>query len=243
MSTPRIVVLMGVYNEEQYLRETIPAVLAQTMPDFLLFILDNGSTDESWNILCDLAARDARITLLRSPRNLPCPEAMNLGTHAAMAFWPDCQWFVGEGADDMMDADYLQAILETAAKHPRANCIFSPARYINRPGTYTYPDYDPTRTHEKLFVPGWRAFTRELWNAVGPENTDIGPGSDWEWICRASVKGMLRPHQLHRSYNALRVRTDRKAQSDMGNWNQLHARMCQLMKKPVPRWAREAVVG
>lgn len=240
MISPQIVVGMGCFNEAQYLEETIPAVLAQTMRDFRLFILDNGSTDDSWTILQRFERTDARITLVRSPHNLSCPVAANFGFGFCMDMWRDCRWFMGQGADDVMDPDYLAAILDAAAAHPKANVIFSPVRFIGHPekGQWTYPPYDPKRVHEKLMVPGWRAFTRELWHAVGPEWTGMNQGSDWEWVCRAAVKGVLAPYQLARAYNTVRVREDRKSQSDLGDWPTLHARMCEMMYQPVPGWAK-----
>ena len=219
---PRMVVLCGAYNEERHLWETIPAILGQTMPDFGLLLFDNGSTDGTWSLFQDFDI-DARITLMRSPRNLRCPDAMNLGMHAALQFWPDCEWFVTAGADDLMDADYLETILASADAHPDVNLIFSPMRFIDHPerGVWTYPKYDAKRAHEALMVPGWRAFTRELWQTVGPENTDIagnGAGSDWEWICRASATGMLRPYQLPEPKLSLRVRErGRTTLSDTGD--------------------------
>lgn len=212
MSSPRIVVLCGAYNEERHLHETIPAILNQTMPDFRVYLVDNGSTDGSWLAMKELTQCDARVTLLRSPRNLPPPDAMNLGVHAAMQFWPDTKWFVGAGADDIMDADYLETILASAEANPCVNLIFSPMRFIDHPekGIWRYPPYDAAHVHEKLMVPGWRAFTRELWQTVGPENVAIGPGSDWEWICRAGVMGALKPYQLPEPKLSLRIRDGHK---------------------------------
>lgn len=216
----RIVVGMSVWNEERYLRDTIPAILAQTMPDFQLFILDNGSTDGSWRMLRDLQAYDgpqSRINLVRSPRNLRAPEAANLGFHAMMEFWPDCRWFMGQGADDIMDPDYLEAILAAADANPGVNCIFSPAKFIGQSNVWRYPPYDAARAHENLYVPGWRAITRELWNTVGPEYTGINEGSDWEWIARASRMRALVPYQLDTPKLARRIRTERKSSSDLAD--------------------------
>ena len=245
-ATPRIVVCMGVYNEAQYLGETIPAVRNQTMSDFQLFILDNGSTDTSWRILNDYAALDRRITLLRSPINLRCPDATNLGYHAAMQFWPDCKWFIGAGADDVMEPDYLESILGAADANPSANCIFSCMRFMN-PGrtVWRYPKYDAAHVHENLYVPGWRAFTRELWEQNGPENTKIagnGAGADWEWIARAGMRGLLRPYQLPEPKLNLRIRGDgRVTQSDAADKPALLAHM-RAMVADYKREAMERVV-
>lgn len=241
MSSPRIVVGMGCWNEAPHLRQTLWAVLSQSMPDFRIFILDNGSTDESTELLRWAHAEDDRITLVRSEHNMRCPDAANFGYGVCMTLWPECRWFVGAGADDLMDRDYLAAILEAAEARPEVNCIFSPMRFIAHPekGVYTYPPYDPRKVHQVLMVPGWRAFTRDLWEQVGPEYTGINQGSDWEWVCRASVKGVLKPYQLPRPYLSLRVREgDRKSQSDLGDWSTLHARMCEMMYERVPQWAQ-----
>jgi glycosyltransferase involved in cell wall biosynthesis len=225
---------MGVFNEEQYLNETLPAVLAQAMPDFRLVILDNGSTDGSWEILRRFANADDRITLERSPVNLIPAIAANYGWGFCMKTWPACRWFVGAGADDIMDPDYLETILAVADAAPDVNCIFSPMRFIGHPekGTWTYPRYNAKRAHEQLMVPGWRAFTRELWEAVGPENTRLGPGSDWEWIARAAKLGVLAPHQLSRSYVSLRVREGgRVTQSDQGDRPALLRHMREMVSR------------
>ncbi|MBI4596952.1 MAG: glycosyltransferase [Candidatus Omnitrophica bacterium] len=75
--TPRVTVLMTVYNGVPYLREAIDSVLAQTFRDFELLIIDDASTDQS-------AARiesfgDPRIRLIRNPRNLGQTPSLNLG--------------------------------------------------------------------------------------------------------------------------------------------------------------------
>jgi glycosyltransferase involved in cell wall biosynthesis len=234
--SPRIVIGCGVYNDAQYLHETIPAMLAQTMPDFGLLLFDNGSTDDTWAILQSYAYFDPRIRLLRSATNLRCPDSANLGWGAALDWWPDCQWFVGAGADDVMDADYLEAILAAADANPDANCIFSPMRFIGHPdrGVWRYPPYDAARTHQKLMVPGWRAFTRTLWLALGGEYTGLNEGSDWEWVCRAAVCGVLRPFQLENPHVSLRVRADRKSQSELADRGALLTRMNALMMQGVP---------
>jgi glycosyltransferase involved in cell wall biosynthesis len=221
---------MGCYNDAQYLHESIPSVLAQTEPNIGLLLLDNGSTDESYNILRDYYRKDHRIRLVRSNKNLSSPEATNFGWNYAMELWPLCRWFLGMGSDDIIDEDYVEAILHVANMKPEVNCIFSPARFIDHPekDTYVYPPYVAHESHLRLMVPGWRAFTKGLWKALGGEWTEIGRGSDWEWIVRASVKGLLRPHQMQRSYLAMRIRTERTSESDLVDKQALQRRLNYL---------------
>lgn len=238
--TPRIVIGMSVYNEDQYLHETIPAVLNQTETDFRLLILDNGSTDRSAAILQSFAAFDERIALLHSPTNLDPPFVGNLVFGEAIKRWPDCRWFMGAGADDLMDEDYVAAILAAAEMHPDANCIYSPRRWIGHAemGERRYPEYNPDTVHEQVQIPGWRAFTRELWDALGGEDERIRIGADWDWAVRASALGIFRPLQLDRAYLSIRIRgPGRKSQSEEVDWRSLYRHLCRVNGKPIASWA------
>jgi glycosyltransferase involved in cell wall biosynthesis len=62
---PTVSVLMSVYNGEQYLAAALDSILGQTFPDFELIVIDDGSSDRSFAILHDYAARDRRIRLTR----------------------------------------------------------------------------------------------------------------------------------------------------------------------------------
>jgi glycosyltransferase involved in cell wall biosynthesis len=227
VSPPRIVVLMGAYNEERYLDETIAAVLAQTMPNFALVMLNNGSTDDTAAVMQRYERADPRIAYLGAPANLWPPVATNVGLTLAMGAWPLTRWFLMHGADDLMEPDYLEAILGAADAHPDANCVFSPWQWIDHPekGVKFFP-YDPATMHTVHQIPAWKAITRELWEQVGPEDQTIRIGSDWSWALRASLAGVLRPLQLDRPYLSLRVRDgDRKSQSDEVDWPALHGHL------------------
>ena len=64
-SSPRVSVLMAAYNCAAYVGEAIQSVLAQTMPDLELILIDDGSTDRSPEIIASYAARDARVVMHR----------------------------------------------------------------------------------------------------------------------------------------------------------------------------------
>ncbi len=64
-STPRVSVLMAVYNSASFVAEAIESVLAQTMADLELVLVDDGCTDQSPEILARYAAMDPRVVLYR----------------------------------------------------------------------------------------------------------------------------------------------------------------------------------
>jgi GT2 family glycosyltransferase len=82
--SPAISVLMAVYNGERFLAAAIESVLAQSLSDFELVIVDDGSTDGSADILADYAERDPRVVLHQQP-NQGAPTALNAGAALARA--------------------------------------------------------------------------------------------------------------------------------------------------------------
>ena len=62
-----IAICMATYNGEGYLREQLDSILGQTVPDWVLFIRDDGSRDGTFSILEQYAQQDSRIHLIQEP--------------------------------------------------------------------------------------------------------------------------------------------------------------------------------
>lgn len=82
-SSHRVSVIMPAHNLESYLEDSARSVLAQTMGDLELIIIDDCSTDGTRGIAENLAREDARVQVLASERNLGGAGARNLGLAAA----------------------------------------------------------------------------------------------------------------------------------------------------------------
>jgi glycosyltransferase involved in cell wall biosynthesis len=67
MTTPRISVAMSVFNNAPFLVHAIESILAQTFSDFEFFIVNDGSTDGSGEIIDRLATEDSRIKAIHQP--------------------------------------------------------------------------------------------------------------------------------------------------------------------------------
>lgn len=77
-NSPRVSVIMAVYNEESFLDEAVESALAQSFADFEIIISDDGSTDATTTIARALSERDPeRIRVLRSEHNQGKPFALN----------------------------------------------------------------------------------------------------------------------------------------------------------------------
>lgn len=69
-NNPKISVIMPNYNAEKFLTEAIESILNQTFTDFEFIIIDDCSTDNSWEIIQNFAKKDERIIIMKNEKNL-----------------------------------------------------------------------------------------------------------------------------------------------------------------------------
>src|SRR6266581_3934019 len=83
-SSPAISVVMPVYKAERYLAQAVDSILDQTFTDFELIAVDDGSRDQSLQILNGYAQKDQRVRVISRP-NTGIVGALNDGIAAARA--------------------------------------------------------------------------------------------------------------------------------------------------------------
>jgi GT2 family glycosyltransferase len=117
---------MPVYNAQRYLAEAIGSVLAQSLPDWELLLIDDGSTDAGPAIARDFAARDGRIVLLASPLDRRgAAVARNTGIAAARG---DYVSFLD--ADDLYEPGKLAAHVAALDADPDAAWLYGATRWF-----------------------------------------------------------------------------------------------------------------
>ncbi len=100
--TPRVSVIVPVYNVEQYLRQCLDSIVNQTLREIEIICVDDGSTDSSLEILQEYAARDPRITIL-TQENLHAGVARNAGLTVARG-----EYLSFLDSDDFFELDMLE---------------------------------------------------------------------------------------------------------------------------------------
>lgn len=74
---PKVSVIMGVYNGSKGIENAVKSILNQTFTDFEFIICDDGSTDNSFNLIKKLALEDSRIKMLTNKENLKLAGTLN----------------------------------------------------------------------------------------------------------------------------------------------------------------------
>lgn len=82
MNSPLVSVIMPVYNSEKYLKESVESILNQTMDNFEFIIINDGSTDQSKQILNSYS--DSRIRVITNLSNKGNYPSRNIGLSNAI---------------------------------------------------------------------------------------------------------------------------------------------------------------
>lgn len=131
MNTPKISVIVPVYNVEQYLSRCIDSILAQTFIDFELLLIDDGSKDNSGNICDKYAEKDHRIRVFHK-ENGGVSSARNIGIDNARG-----EWIYFSDSDDYVHRDIFYKLIEPLHNQKFNLIIFS---FINGKTDVVFPN-------------------------------------------------------------------------------------------------------
>ena len=103
------------YNATRTLPRTVESVIAQTCSDWVWYLLDNGSTDDTGRVIRDYAKRDARIIPLINRKNHVWEPGNDIGS----VIWRQNEddFFCFLDADDAYKPDFLAKMLAFASAH------------------------------------------------------------------------------------------------------------------------------
>lgn len=124
---PRVSVITALHDKGAYVAQTIRSVLAQTVPDWEMIVVENGSSDDGPRVVRQFS--DPRLRLVVSPQKGP-GAARNFGYNFATA-----EWILFLDADDLLAPDYLEERLGQLQTRPDANLIVG--------GWEEFPDGQP----------------------------------------------------------------------------------------------------
>lgn len=137
---PQISVIIPVYNTGAYLRKCVDSILSQTFRDFELFLVDDGSNDESPEICDAYGARDSRVRVIHQKN-----QGQSVARNNAIAQMQG-QWVFFCDSDDWIHPESLEILYRTAIQ---TDVKISLAGYAHTTGP------DPEVTPEMLVPEIW----------------------------------------------------------------------------------------
>jgi succinoglycan biosynthesis protein ExoA len=267
----RVSVLVPVLNEEQYLRMSVEAMLAQELPgSFEVLIIDGGSEDNTRSVVNDLAQGDRRIRLLDNPGR-KAARALNIGLRNARGEYvarmdahtlypPD---YLAKGAERLSrgDVDHVSGPQVPQGTGRWSRRVALALGSLAGTGGATFRRASRERIVDSGFTGMWR---RETVAALGGWDEDASPNEDGELaarirkaggrlVCLPEMAAMYVPRdslgalaRQYWRYGQYRVRTSCLHPESMRPSHLLNpalalALTAALLPTPLARWPRSVV--
>jgi hypothetical protein len=125
---PVVTVAMPTRNGETWLAEAIESVLAQSLTDFELLVVDNASTDSTPQLVARYAG-DPRVIHLLNERNIGFAGSVNRACREARG-----EAILVIGSDDRLHPGFLEAGMAFLRAHPDVSMVHGPAYWIDDDG-------------------------------------------------------------------------------------------------------------
>lgn len=125
--SPRVSVIIPIYNVEKYLVRCVESVLGQTLQDIEVILVDDGSPDGSPKMCDEYEAKDSRIKVIHK-ENGGLASARNAGMDVA-----EGEYIFFIDSDDWIDANTLEELVDIAVKYQVDFVRFRPM-YAGWPG-------------------------------------------------------------------------------------------------------------
>ncbi len=193
-TTPRVSVVMPVYNTERFVGQTVRAMLDQTFTDFEFIIINDGSTDGSLAVLEACAASDSRIRLISRP-NTGYIKALNEGLALCRG-----EYLARMDADDLADPKRLEKQVAALDADATLVAVGSAAVFIDEHGdpigkapvplTHEQIEERHLRGGSGIHHPAVTIRTQTL-RQIGGYNESLQPCEDFDLWLRLGEVGKL----------------------------------------------------
>lgn len=215
MSHPKVSVLLPVYNAERFLALSIESILSQTFRDFELIVIDDCSSDGSWEIIKEYAGQEGRIIAVKNDVNLNLTATLNNGIAMAKG-----EYIARMDHDDISFPDRLEKQVNFLDEHRDVGIVGGDIEIIDEDGNvfgrrqYNHADQ---AIREKIF---WYSpfchpavmIRRKTLDEAGYYDHRYAPADDYELYFRLGMKSRF----ANLGSSVLRYRIVRKTSMTTG---------------------------
>ena len=215
---PIVSIIVPCHNRATFVRAAIDSICAQTLPEWELLLVDDGSVDDTFDALKSAAAQDARIRAFhRSHEGVGA--ARNFGVTQCA---PDSRYLFFLDDDDELEPEALRRMSEYLDQHPEVGllaCQFQEIEVDGRKvGDRTRSRWKPSvlgvprrlraTEYETPFVTFYcgtgqgpfAMYRRSVFQEVGGWETSFWPHEDTDMFCKMALRAKVHflPDRLYR---------------------------------------------
>lgn len=123
----KVSIVIPVYNRQELIRDCLDSVLAQSYPNWECIVVDDGSTDDTWQVLEEYSQKDVRIKIFnrnREPKG--APTCRNIGIDESVG-----EFLVFIDSDDLLAPWALEKRMDIFRMKPNLDIVLSNGVYFN----------------------------------------------------------------------------------------------------------------
>ena len=185
-NTPRVSIVIPVYNREKYITLAVESVLRQTLQDWELIISDDGSTDGTLEMITEFATHDSRIQVLTAEHR-GAVYALIAGFDAARGEFV-CQL----DSDDLLEPEAVELTVKALDDDIECGMVYT--NYIEidangqkqRPGHRCCIPYSKERLLTNFMTFHFRLIRKSIYYKIGGFNTQFNNIEDYDLCLRLS---------------------------------------------------------
>jgi glycosyltransferase involved in cell wall biosynthesis len=123
--SPKVSIVLPVYNEAAFLSSTLDSLLGQTFKDFEIIVSDNASTDDTSRICFERAEQDARVRYYRNETNVGSIRNFRLAIQKCRG-----EYFFFAAGHDRWAPDFIEACLRPLEQNPEVVLAYPTSRWL-----------------------------------------------------------------------------------------------------------------
>lgn len=197
-ANPKVSVIVTCYNYGKYLRECLDSIVAQTYDNLEVHVVDDGSTDDTQEIVAEFGLSSASRWIWRYTKT----------AHTGQPAYPrnrgvkesDGELIVCLDADDKLGPTYIEECVQALRRHPECAIAYTGVTcFGDKDEQWIARPFDYGTEIQQNFISCASMYRREVWDAVGGYATNCRGVEDYEfWIkaCGAGFVGINVPRQL-----------------------------------------------
>lgn len=148
-ATKLLTIGMPVFNDVDFIEQSIRSIVQQTFTDFMLIISDDGSSDGSAEICKKYANQDDRIVYIRQEKNLGISKNMEFLLNQA-----ETKYFMWAGDDDVYDKNFVKKLIDLLENNADFVSAFSMCALIDEKNNIVTDniayDYSNSNAYKRL---------------------------------------------------------------------------------------------
>lgn len=211
MDKELVSIIIPYYNQGEYIEETLRSVLAQTYENIEIIIVNDGSTDNSDEVIQNLIRENPSILYFSVP-NGGVSKARNFGITKAIG-----KYILPLDADDIIMPEYTKMAVEEFKKDPELVVVTGLGEFFGKENGPMYlPDFSIKKMLHGNIIYCPSFFKKKDWEVIGGFDENMAHLEDWEFFIRLTN---LNPEKIKRlNYIALkyRIKEPVKARNTMG---------------------------